>query len=226
MTRANVTLLSMLIVLAVCATTTRPAAQPSNEPGRAALSGTWVLNRELSQAPPSFGEGGDTGRGGGRDGGLPGRGLPPDGGGGGGFGGRGGFGSGPSGDFGGSRPDPAEMKKTRALMDELMTATPRLSIFQREENRIVFVDADGHTRTFTTNGKKERHQLQSGTLETSTKWDGMTLVQQSTLGGGVKVTQTFFLDDARRLVISSTLDDSRMGKVPPNRRVYDPNGGR
>ncbi len=118
------------------------------------------------------------------------------------------------------------MKKTRAVMDELVTATPRLSIFQRDEGRIVFVDADGHTRTFTTNGKKEPHQLQAGTLETSTKWDGVKLVQQSTLGGGFKVTQTFALDDARRLVISTTLDDSRMGKVPPNTRVYDPEGER
>ena len=50
------------------------------------------------------------------------------------------------------------MKRTRALLDELMTATPRLSIFQR---------------------------------------------------------------DAKRLVISTTLDDSRMGKVPANKSVYD-----
>ena len=118
------------------------------------------------------------------------------------------------------------MKKTRALMDELMAATPRLSIFQRDEGRIVFVDADGHARTFTTNGKKERHQLQSGTLETTTKWDGLTLVQQSTLGGGMKVTQTFALDEGPRLVISTTLDDSRAGKMPPGRRVYDPEGNR
>jgi hypothetical protein len=118
------------------------------------------------------------------------------------------------------------MKKTRALMEELMTAMPRLSIFQQEEGRIVFVDADAHARTFTTNGKKERHQLQSGTLETTTKWDGATLVQHSTLGGGVTVTQTFALDEARRLVISSTLDDSRIGRMPPNKRVYDPDGNR
>jgi len=118
------------------------------------------------------------------------------------------------------------MKKTRALLDELMTATPRLSVFQREEGRIVFVDADGHTRTFMTNGKKERHQLQSGTVDTSTKWDGVTLVQQSTLGGGVKVTQTFAIDDAQRLVISTTLDDSPMGKLPSHKRVYDPEGDR
>jgi hypothetical protein len=118
------------------------------------------------------------------------------------------------------------MKRTRALMDEVMTATPRLSIFQRDEGRIAFVDADGHTRTFTTNGKKERHQLQAGTFETTTKWDGVTLVQQSTLGRGVKVTQTFAIDDAKRLVVSTTLDDSRMGKVPQNTRVYDPAGER
>jgi hypothetical protein len=68
-------------------------------------------------------------------------------------------------------------------MDELMTATPRLSIVQREEGRIV-------------------------------------------LGGGVKVTQTFALDDAKRRVISSTLEDSRMGKVPPNKRFYDPGENR
>lgn len=113
------------------------------------------------------------------------------------------------------------MKQTRALLDELMTATPRLSIFQRDERRIVFVDGDGHTRTFTADGKKERHQLKGGTVETSTKWDGVTLVQQSTLGGGTTVTQTFALDEAKRLVISTTLDDARRGKVPANKSVYD-----
>jgi hypothetical protein len=113
------------------------------------------------------------------------------------------------------------MKQTRALLDELMTATPRLSIFQREGLRVAFVDGDGHTRTFTADGKKERHQLKAGTLETSTKWDGAMLVQQSALGGGVTVTQTFALDDPRRLVVSTTLDNARMGKTPPNKSVYD-----
>jgi hypothetical protein len=194
--------------------------QPSNTEDRAALSGTWNLNRELSQATPS-GEGRDTGRGRGRDGGLPGGGPPPDGGGRGEFGGRGGFGGDPPGDFGGSRPDPEQLKQTRALLDELMTAAPRLSIFQRDGLRIAFVDSDGHTRTFTADGKKERHQLKAGTLETSTKWDGATLVQQSAAGGGVTVTQTFALDDARRLVISTTLDNARMGKASPNKSVYE-----
>ncbi len=113
------------------------------------------------------------------------------------------------------------MKNTRALLDELMTATPRLSIFQRDGLRIAFVDGDGHTRAFTADGKKERHQLKAGTLETATKWNGVTLVQQSALGGGITVTQTFALDDAKRLVISTTLDDARMGKVPANKSVYD-----
>ena len=58
------------------------------------------------------------------------------------------------------------------------------------------------------------------------RWEGATLVQQSALGGGVRVTQTFAVDEAKRLVISTTLDDSRMGKVPPNRRVYDAAGDR
>jgi hypothetical protein len=54
----------------------------------------------------------------------------------------------------------------------------------------------------------------------------VTLVQQSTPGGAVKITQTFVLDEAKRLVISTTLDDSRMGKAPPSKRVYDPEGER
>jgi hypothetical protein len=118
------------------------------------------------------------------------------------------------------------MKKTRELMDELMSATPRLIIIQRDEGRIALVDADGHTRTFATDGKKERHQLRAGTIETSTKWDGVTLTQQSTLDGGAKVTQTFLVDDAKRLVINTTLDDSRMGKAPPTKCVYDSAGER
>ena len=53
MTGNKMTLLTMLIVVGMCARAPR-AAQPSSEQGRAALSGTWVLNRELSQAPPSL----------------------------------------------------------------------------------------------------------------------------------------------------------------------------
>lgn len=134
----------MLIVPMICATLL-PVGQSSNTPDRVALSGAWNLNRELSQARPSPGEGEDTGRGRGRDGSPPGGGIPP---------------------------DPEQMTRTRALLDELMTATLRLSIFQRDERRAT-------------------------------------------------VTQTFALYDAKRLVISTTPDDARMGKVPANKSVYD-----
>ena len=92
-----------------CLAIDRAAAAPQNDPD---VTGTWVLNRDLSDKP---GQGGD--RGGGDDGsrGPGGRGMGMPGGGGGmsGMGGRGvGFGG------GGGMPDPEEMEHMRAAMEQ------------------------------------------------------------------------------------------------------------
>ncbi len=118
------------------------------------------------------------------------------------------------------------MKRTRALIEELMNPPPRLSIFQPEEGHVTFVDAEGHSRTFVTNGANERHQLQAGTVDTTTRWDGTTLVCESSIARGMKIVHTYQADDVRRLVVIVTLDDPRMGSAAANRRVYDAQGDR
>jgi hypothetical protein len=180
------------------------------------LAGMWVLNPELSEkapAPPTGGpEGPDGGAGRGRFGGGP------SGGPGGGFGGRGGM---PPGGFGdGSRPNPEQMKKIRALMEELLQPPARLTIVQDSSVSVTFIDGDGHTRRYSTLGKKEQHQMTSGTVDVRTSWDVQGLRQEITVDR-LKVIETFSLNPERRqLIVTVTTDDGRDSQLS-TRRVYD-----
>ena len=113
------------------------------------------------------------------------------------------------------------MKNMRALMEELFEAPARLTIVQSEAASMTFIDADGHARTYSTSGKKEPHQLKSGTVDVRTSWDGTSLRQEITTGN-VKLIETYSVDSARRqLTVVLKNDDGRRGEMPPVRRVYD-----
>ena len=93
-------------------------------PERAALSGAWTVNKDLSDQPQMPG----AGERGGRDG------QPPAGRGGGmgGFGGGRGRDGGPGG--GGDRPNPEEMKKLQAQMRSVLETPERLMITVEAES--------------------------------------------------------------------------------------------
>jgi hypothetical protein len=191
------------------------AHTPRDSGGPPDLHGTWALNRNLSDKAPTIPNDG------------AGRSDGPDGfGGGGRFGGGGGFGGRgmpPSGGMppgGGSIPDPEQMKKMRAVMDELMQAVDRFTIVQPEPTVVTIIDADGHTRTFSVSGKKEPHQLQSATVDVQSRWDGAALRQEISTGS-VHIVRTFVRDVERnRLTVTVASSDSRRA-LPPIKRVYD-----
>jgi hypothetical protein len=181
------------------------------------LSGVWELNRDLSSAPGGMPgpDGGGRGRGGP---GRPGGGF----GGGGGGGGRGGFGGmgGRQGAGPGSvGPSPEEMEQQRAVMQEVMQLPTKLTITQ-DGDKVMFTEADGVVRTYLANGKSEKHQLTSGTIETKSSWEGAQLRMEVTTGGRGKLIRTFAVREApRRLEVTTAFD----GAPKDSRRmvVYD-----
>lgn len=193
----------------------------------AAFNGGWTINKELSTTPGAPGQGdgqrGERGRRGG--GGFPpggGGGFPP--GGGGGFGGRGGggFGGGPDGGgFGGRGVDPEAMRKRMEVMREV-TESPAHLIVTVGDGSVTFVQADGRSQRFATNDKKEKHQLQSATIETKTKWDSLSLRQEIDLGDDQKVVRTFSVSsETGQMTVSTSFGDDGNGRRPPMRTVYD-----
>jgi len=178
------------------------------------LSGAWELNRDLSSAPGGMPgpDGGGRGRGGA---GRPGGGF----GGGGGRGGFGGMGGDRQGGAGSMGPSPEEMERQRAVMQEVMQLPAKLTIAQ-DGDKVMFTEPDGVVRTYLANGKSEKHQLTSGTIETKSSWDGTQLRMEITSGGRGKLIRTFAVREApRRLEVTTAVD----GAPKDSRRiiVYD-----
>jgi len=197
------------------------------------FSGSWTFNSDLSDHPEqvSFGlEGnGSTvgGGGGGGDGGTGGRG---------GFGGmgRGGFGGmGRGGGMGGGgirgsqggQLSTDDRLKIEELADEVRDPSPSLTITQTNAT-VAVTDSQARTRTFRTNGKKDKQQLEAVTVNSKTKWDGPKLVTEYDLPGSRKLTYTYSLmPNTHQLLIEETLEGGRSGsgKNPTViKRVYDP----
>ena len=184
------------------------------------LAGEWRLNKDASsQQSQSSGSGDSSGtnNGGGRGGGW-GRG-------GGGMGGRGGGGMGRGG-VSLSPEDQEKEKQRRALMQEALATEPSFTIIEGD-GTITFTHPDGRVMTYKIDGKKEKHQLTNGTIETKTKWDKDTegLVIEMDLGNGMKVTHTYTVAGApRQLADSVKVDGGHMrngAQAPGRHHIYD-----
>jgi hypothetical protein len=188
------------------------------------IGGVWKLNSQLSDPPrmPGQGEGGpnpvaDGGR---RGGG----GMVP----GGGVGGMGRGGGVPVGGQRGDGPgrgiDPEKLRAARALIEELMTPPAMLTIGDTDGS-VTFTEADGRTRTYKTDNRKEKHQATNATVETRARWEEGSLVIETDLGSGLKATQTYSVGaDPRQLTVLTKLEGGpgRMSRQrPPRRTVYD-----
>jgi hypothetical protein len=187
------------------------AGQAQVPPERAALSGAWVVNKDLSDKPPVPGAA------------EPGRGEgPPPAGRGGGMGGfGGGRGRGDAPDGGGDRPNPEEMKKLQAQMRAVLEMPERLMITV-DAGSVTFTYGDGRTARMLTNDKKEKLTIDDAVVETQVKWDKARLVKRSTLAGGTKVTETYAVDvNPRRLYVALKIENWRMPQPQTVYRVYD-----
>ena len=170
------------------------------------ISGAWVLNRDMGdqmsrggsgEGPDSEGGGGHRrGMGGGIGGGMG--------------GGRGGMGGMGRGGMGGGMSDEQkqEMERRRALMKELLQPSDRMMVTV-DSDIVTFTESDGRVRKFKTDGKKEKHQFDNGTVETKSKWDNAGgLVIETDLQNGMKLTQTYTLaaGEKRQLVIATKME--------------------
>jgi len=177
---------------------------------RAALSGAWTVNKDLSDKPQIPGAAERSGR----------EGQPPTGRG----GGMGGFGGGrgrDGGPGGGDRPSPEEMKKLQAQMRSVLEPPERLMITV-EADSVIFTLADGRTQRLPTNGKKVKVMIDETETETQVKWDKARLVKISSLAGGTRVTETYAVEgDSRRLQVTVKIENWRMPQPLSVRRVYD-----
>jgi hypothetical protein len=142
------------------------------------------------------------------------------------MGGHGDGGSGGSGD----QPDKEEMERIRDLIHETLAAPTRLAI--EEDGAIVtFTDDEGHVRRFTSNGKPEKHQLSSGTVDTKTRWEADGLVIEIEIPHAMKLSRHYALSvagEARELVVTTEITGGDRepggpgGKRAPLKAVYDP----
>ncbi|MEO5823455.1 MAG: hypothetical protein ABIT71_23370 [Vicinamibacteraceae bacterium] len=187
----------LLISVPLAATDQDPASAP-----RPILAGAWSIDRALSTSPgsvamPDVGDDGP-GSGGGR---------APGGGGFGGMGGgrRGGMGGGGAGGpGGGARRREGDMAARRALMEELMALPPTFTIAQ-DGDKVVFIEPDGVVRSYVANNKVEKHQLQNGTIETKSRWDGDALEMELKPSGGLTITRRYSVRGTpRQLEIETT----------------------
>jgi hypothetical protein len=184
---------------------------------RPVLTGSWVLNKDLSADPAGTLEG--PRRRGGR---------MPIGGQGGGIGGPVGGGvSGPiiGGRRGGFEEDPDEAARMRETLRMLLDA-PEQIVITTQDRAVVVTSRDGRVQHLRADGKKVDETTAGGLrLERKTKWDDDALVSEFKVkdSGGGKVKQTWKRDGAR-LVVTSEIDAPRASDPLIVRRVYDPEG--
>jgi hypothetical protein len=182
------------------------------------LTGTWVLNTELSDKPPSApseGRGGDRG----------GRGRP--GGGGGGMGGfSGGMGGGRGGGMGGpgegGTPNREEMERMRAVMEAVMRPPTRL-ILVKSESGLVQTDEEGVSLRIPLDGTKDTGAVNGLPFETTAKWEEGRLRLERKFKSGAKLVEQYSLSaEGRQLTIASKVEGGRMPEGSRTiKRTYD-----
>jgi hypothetical protein len=184
-----------------------------SETVRPDLAGTWILNRELSDemCPTRHAEG--------TRGGAPaGLGDPRT------FGEPDGFGCDLSSGRGGPSniPNPVQTTQKHLLVKELIEPGSRLIIVQIPNQRIAFVDTKWSVQVFGTNGEREQHQLQAGTIETTARWDARRLVKEILLTDDTRVVESYALDaEHHRLVVTFKAEDPSGGSDRLVKRIYD-----
>ena len=75
-------------------------------------------------------------------------------------------------------------------------------------------------RKYRLDGKKEKHQFDNGTVDTKSKWEKEQLTIETTTSGGMKMVETYSVNDQHQLVVATKLEGGRGGD-PPIARVYD-----
>lgn len=199
------------------------AQEPTNTLGLKPppIVGAWKLNKDLTDKPAT--QGGRGGERGGERGGTTG-GMGPGGGGGGGRGGGmgGGTGRGGGSEFGGGRQgDPAEAKRVKAIVDDLMKPAAGWTIVM-DGATVIFTNTDGRTMKFTADGKEEMHITGDGEIKSKTRFNGDQLIIDAKYQDGPKVTRTFTVSsDLRQLMVHIKIDGTGVPREMTINHAYD-----
>jgi hypothetical protein len=182
------------------------------------LSGTWTLNRQLSEFPREAGfdpdwHDSETGSqsGTGRSGGGGSR--------------RGGGGGGrANGSSGGGTLSPLfeseeDSKKIRELVNEVLSPSPRLTIMQTDTT-VTIVDVSGRTRRFHPGGKEDTLELEAGPVGVISKWENGQLALRCQVERNRELRYRYWRDaGSRQLAIEIQFADHGRGAVI--KRIYD-----
>jgi hypothetical protein len=168
------------------------------------LSGTWVLNRELTSG---FRAPGRRGGGGGRGGAAFAMGMAPA------FGQRG---AGPSTASDASDLSAAEVAAMNA-MRELQQLAEVITI-KATPDQVIFEDARG-TRTYALDGKNSRATIAGAEVTIKSRWD-KAIVKQEFSTAQSKLTQTWDIDENGRLVLVAKVESLRL-MTPDQKAVFD-----
>ncbi len=201
------------------------------------LSGRWQFNKDQSddaqqkitdaqsnQRTSASSGGGYPG--GGTGGGYPGGGGSYPGGGGVGFPGGGGMGRGGMGRGGmGRGGQQANRGSTVSAEDwDRLGQTSKLLQVDQKSGQLVVTDDSAHAQTYYLDGKKHDDKDDNGKKISSTKtdWQGNTLVAETKLEHGTKLTESFRVsEDGKELTVVSRLENSSLQGPVTIRRVYD-----
>jgi hypothetical protein len=111
------------------------------------------------------------------------------------------------------------------LINEVRKPSSTL-VISHSDPSLTITDAQDRTRVFQTNGKKDTHQLDSGAVDSTTRWDGNKLVTEYDLGSGRKLRYVYsIMPNTKQLLEQVTFDggQSQSGRSSgPIKRVYDP----
>jgi hypothetical protein len=84
----------------------------------------------------------------------------------------------------------------------------------------VFIEPDGVVRAYVANDKTEKHQLQNGTIETKSRWDGGALLMELKPAGGLTISRRYAVHGTpRQLEVTTTTN--RGPKNAKRVAVYD-----
>jgi hypothetical protein len=232
----NLALLGLISGAAVLLAISLPRAVRASD-SQPNLSGHWQFNKDQSddaqqkitdaQSNQRTNANNGGGHPGGTGGGYPGGGggWPGSGGGypgGGGWPGGGGMGRGGMGRRGGQQ---ANRGSTVSAEDwDRLAQTPKFLQVDQKSGQVVVTDDSAHSQTYYLDGKKHDDKDDNGKKISSTKteWQGDTLIAETKLEHGTKLTQSFRLsDDGKQLTVVSRLENSSLQGPVTVRRVYD-----
>lgn len=168
------------------------------------LSGTWILNRDLSTGLRAPGR-----RGGGADSRRP---L---------FAVRPAIGQGRGGGGGGGATDPSDLtpekRAEQAAMRQLQQVAEQI-VIKGSADSVTFIDPRGE-RTYAINDKTAKFDVDGSPVSVKSKWDKNALKQEFS-NTQAKLVETWSVDEAGRLLLTAKVESMTL-ITPEQKAIYD-----